>query len=174
VTDERMSLYFMTIPEAVQLIIRAGSLHPLGDGSNSAGAAGPEILVLDMGEPVRIIDLARAMIELSGLDARQDIEIEIVGRRPGEKLHEELFNVYERPQPTPAEKIMLAQRSPLPRATVESWFEEIALLVATGDAAAVTSRVFECAGACAELVSDRSGLPPTAPAPAGAILSETP
>ncbi len=67
-----------------------------------------------MGEPVRILDLARAMIELSGLDPDRDIDIEIVGRRPGEKLHEELFNAYERPQPTTsAEKILLAEREPL-------------------------------------------------------------
>ena len=69
--------------------------------------------MLDMGEPVRIIDLARAMIELSGLDPDRDIEVEVVGRRPGEKLHEELFNSYERAQPTSAEKILLAEREPL-------------------------------------------------------------
>ena len=74
VTDERMTRYFMTIPEAVQLIIRSGSLATDGD-------RGAEVFVLDMGEPVRIVDLARAMIELSGLDPDRDIAIEIVGRR---------------------------------------------------------------------------------------------
>src|SRR3954449_3904809 len=91
VTDDRMTRFFMTIPEAVQLIIRAGSL---GDGG--------EVFVLDMGEPVNIRDLATAMIELSGLVPGKDIEIEVIGRRPGEKLHEQLFNPDERPQPTPA------------------------------------------------------------------------
>ncbi|HZL55029.1 MAG TPA: nucleoside-diphosphate sugar epimerase/dehydratase, partial [Solirubrobacteraceae bacterium] len=93
VTDERMTRYFMTIPEAVQLIIRSGSLgeEPTRSSRNAA-----EVYVLDMGEPVRIVELARAMIELSGLDPDRDIEIEIIGRRGGEKLHEELFNPYER------------------------------------------------------------------------------
>ncbi len=93
VTDERMTRYFMTIPEAVQLIIRSGSLV-------CAEGAGAEVFVLDMGEPVRIVELARAMIDLSGLDPERDIEIEIVGRRAGEKLNEELFNDYERALPT--------------------------------------------------------------------------
>ena len=97
VTDERMTRYFMTIPEAVQLVIRAGSL---GEGG--------ELFVLQMGEPVSIMQLARDMIELSGLAPGRDIAIEVVGRRPGEKLHEDLFNPYERPKPTPADKITLA------------------------------------------------------------------
>src|SRR5207302_3070316 len=104
VTDERMTRYFMTIPEAVQLIIRTGSLageppaHYTPEGllerapnGRRRARAGAEVFVLDMGEPVRIVDLARAMVELSGLDPDRDIEIEIVGRRPGEKLSEELF-----------------------------------------------------------------------------------
>ena len=132
VTDERMTRYFMTIPEAVQLIIRAGSL-----------AAGSEVFVLDMGEPVRIVDLARAMIELSGLEPGRDIDIEIVGRRIGEKLHEELFNRYERCCVTAAEKILLAERRPLDAATVEAMFEEINLLVLEGDAAGLAAKVSE-------------------------------
>ena len=69
--------------------------------------------MLEMGEPVKIIDLARNMIRIAGLEPEVDVGIEIVGRRPGEKLHEELFNPGERPQPTPAEKIVSAVRSPL-------------------------------------------------------------
>src|SRR5436309_7169441 len=88
VTDRRMTRYFMTIPEAVQLIIRSGSL-----------GRGGEVFVLDMGEPVPIMQLARAMIELSGLRPDEDIAIEVVGRRPGEKLSEALCNPYERLQP---------------------------------------------------------------------------
>jgi FlaA1/EpsC-like NDP-sugar epimerase len=165
VTDERMARYFMTIPEAVQLIIRAGSLNPFPGEQPSRHGIGPaEVLVLDMGEAVRIIDLARAMIELSGLDADQDVEIEIVGRRPGEKLREELFNTHERPQPTPAEKILLAQREPLPAEVVESWFAEIEHLIQEGDAATLTTRVFECASACntlanPPLLDSASGIP---------------
>jgi FlaA1/EpsC-like NDP-sugar epimerase len=135
VTDDRMTRYFMTIPEAVQLIIRAGSL----DSGQAAGTA--EVLVLDMGEPVRIVELARAMIELSGLDPDRDIEIEITGRRQGEKLHEELFNAYERPRPTATEKILLAERDPLAPEAVEAMFAEINLLVLEGDAAGLAAKV---------------------------------
>jgi FlaA1/EpsC-like NDP-sugar epimerase len=136
VTDERMTRYFMTIPEAVQLIIRSGSL---GEGG--------EIFVLDMGEPVAIMQLARDMIELSGLKPDQDIAIEVVGRRPGEKLHEELFNPHERPQPTPAEKIHRAERDVLDAAAVDEMFDEIGLLVLEGDAAALARKVGELSGA---------------------------
>jgi FlaA1/EpsC-like NDP-sugar epimerase len=134
VTDERMTRYFMTIPEAVQLIIRSGSLI-------CADAGGAEVFVLDMGEPVRIVELARAMIDLSGLDPERDIEIEIVGRRAGEKLSEELFNDYEHALPTPAEKISLADRPPLGAEVVESMFAEIGLLVLEGDAAGLAAKV---------------------------------
>ena len=97
--------------------------------------------MLDMGEPVRIVDLARAMIELSGLDPERDIDIEIVGRRPGEKLGEELFNSYERPMPTAAEKILRAEREPLGAEQVEAMFAEIGLLVLEGDAAGLAAKV---------------------------------
>jgi FlaA1/EpsC-like NDP-sugar epimerase len=140
VTDPRMTRYFMTIPEAVQLIIRSGSL---GEGG--------EIFVLEMGEPVSIMQLARDMIELSGLVPDRDIAIEVVGRRPGEKLHEELFNHYERPQPTPAEKIMLAEREPMDPGAVEAMFDEISLLVLEGDAAGLAAKV-------SELSAERPGI----------------
>jgi FlaA1/EpsC-like NDP-sugar epimerase len=142
VTDERMTRYFMTIPEAVQLIIRSGSL---ASGGPSAGGA--EVFVLEMGEPVRIVELARAMIDLSGLDPDRDVDIEIVGRRAGEKLHEELFNSYERPRPTSAEKIMLAEREPMAVQDVESMFAEIGLLVLEGDAAGLAAKVSELSAA---------------------------
>ncbi|HTB70534.1 MAG TPA: nucleoside-diphosphate sugar epimerase/dehydratase [Solirubrobacteraceae bacterium] len=158
VTDERMTRYFMTIPEAVQLIIRSGALAREGreqtssngtpSGVDVAGAASAtptcaEVFVLDMGEPVRILDLARAMIELSGLDPERDIEIEVVGRRAGEKLHEELYNSYERARPTSAEKILRAEREPLGAEAVESMFAEIGLLVLEGDAAGLAAKVSE-------------------------------
>ncbi|CAB4343853.1 unannotated protein [freshwater metagenome] len=130
VTDDRMTRYFMTIPEAVQLIIRSGSL-----------GKGGEIFVLEMGEPVSIIGLARDMIELSGLEPDRDIAIEVIGRRPGEKLHEELFNPHERPQPTPAEKIVHASRKPRDSGEIAGWFAEIQLLTESGDAAALAAKV---------------------------------
>jgi FlaA1/EpsC-like NDP-sugar epimerase len=130
ITDRRMKRYFMTIPEAVQLIIRAGSL----------GGAG-EVFVLEMGEPVSIEQLARDMIELSGLRPDVDIAIEEVGPRPGEKLHEDLFNPNELKQPTPAEKIMLAERERVDPAAADAIFDEIALLVLEGDAAGLAAHV---------------------------------
>ncbi|HYM45774.1 MAG TPA: nucleoside-diphosphate sugar epimerase/dehydratase [Solirubrobacteraceae bacterium] len=156
ITDERMTRYFMTIPEAVHLIIQSGSL---ACGEGSGGIAGAdldgksrgrgaipeppraEVFVLDMGEPVRIVELARAMIELSGLHPDGDIDIEVVGRRAGEKLNEELFNDYERALPTPAEKILLAERAPLQAEAVEAMFAEIGLLVLEGDAAGLAAKV---------------------------------
>lgn len=146
VTDERMTRYFMTIPEAVQLIIRSGSL---GEGG--------EIFVLDMGEPVPILQLARDMIELSGLSPDEDIAIEIIGRRPGEKLHEELFNPDERPQPTPAERIRVAARETRDPDVVAGWFDEIALLALESDAAGLAAKV-------AELTEVSSGSRSAAPA----------
>jgi FlaA1/EpsC-like NDP-sugar epimerase len=143
VTDPRMTRYFMTIPEAVQLIIRAGSLEVGSDPGGPTSA----LYVLDMGEPVPIMDLAEQMIRLSGLEPEQDIAIEVVGRRAGEKLHEELFNPYERPQPTPAEKILLAGCAPSDPEWVERAFTEVNLLVLEDDAAALAAKVSELAGA---------------------------
>ncbi len=138
VTDSRMTRYFMTIPEAVQLIIRSGEL-----------ATGGEVFVLEMGDPVKIIDLAANMIRLAGYEPDVDIAIEIVGRRPGEKIHEELFNPGERPQPTPAEKIVYAIQPPLDPEWVESAFARIEALVYGGDAAGL-------AGSVAELSTERA------------------
>ena len=135
VTDPRMQRYFMTIPEAVQLIIRSGSL------SDRSG----EVFVLEMGDPVGILDLARDMIRLSGLEPDKDIAIEVVGAKPGEKFHEELFNPYERPQPTPAEKIVRAERTRLDPDWVERTFGEINLFVLEGDAAGLAAKVAELA-----------------------------
>jgi FlaA1/EpsC-like NDP-sugar epimerase len=132
VTDEAMTRYFMTIPEAVQLIIRSGDL-----------TTGSQVFVLEMGDPVKIVDLARNMIRLSGKEPDVDIAVEIVGRRPGEKIHEELFDPGERPQPTPAEKIVAAVRPRLDPEWVEGAFARIEELVYNGDAAALASAVAE-------------------------------
>ena len=101
VTHPDMTRYFMTIPEAVQLVIKAGDL----------GAESGEVFVLEMGEPVRIVDLARNMIHLAGYEPDVDIAIEFTGPRRGEKIHEELFNPDERSQPTSAERIVRAVRA---------------------------------------------------------------
>jgi FlaA1/EpsC-like NDP-sugar epimerase len=137
VTDERMKRYFMTIPESVQLIIRAGSL----------GETSGEIFVLEMGEPIGILELAKTMIRLSGLEPERDIAIEEVGARPGEKFHEELFNPSEHPQPTPAQRIVRASHDWLDPAWVERTFAEINLLVLEGDAAALAKHVSDLSDA---------------------------
>ncbi len=101
VTHPDMIRYFMLIPEAAQLVIQAGTM-----------GRGGEIFVLDMGEPVRIMDLAQDMIRLSGLRVGDDIEVEVSGLRPGEKLFEELYSDRELHQPTRHSKIMVANGAP--------------------------------------------------------------
>ena len=96
VTHPEASRYFMTIPEAAELVLMAGAM---GEGG--------EIFLLQMGQPVRIVDLATNMIELSGLKPDEDIKIVFTGLRPGEKLHEELKGENETALPTPNEKIMV-------------------------------------------------------------------
>jgi len=135
VTDPEMTRFFMTIPEAVQLVIKSGSL-----------ANGGEVYALEMGAPVGIMDLAKDMIRFSGLEPDRDIAIEIIGRRPGEKLHEQLFNAYERSEPTPAEKILRAARPAVDPAWVEYVFDKVGMLVAEGDAAGLAAAVAELAG----------------------------
>jgi len=98
ITDPNMTRYFMTIPEAVQLVIQAGAL-----------CTGGEIFVLDMGEPVKIINLAKEMIKLSGLEEGKDIEIKVIGKRPGEKIHEKLFFDIENLEPTSHKKIFISK-----------------------------------------------------------------
>jgi FlaA1/EpsC-like NDP-sugar epimerase len=156
VTDERMTRYFMTIPEAVQLIIRSGSLGGKQEGRAGIRSPRAEVFVLDMGDPVRIVELARAMIELSGLDPDRDIDIEIIGAHAGEKLQEQLFNPYERPRQTVAEKILLAEREPLAVARVEEMFAEIGLLVLEGDAAGLAAKVSELSAARSSPETDAS------------------
>lgn len=98
VTHPDITRYFMTIPEACQLVIEAGTM-----------GQGGEIFVFDMGKPVKIADLARKMILLAGKDPERDIEVVYTGLRPGEKLYEELLNNAENTKPTYHEKIMIAQ-----------------------------------------------------------------
>jgi FlaA1/EpsC-like NDP-sugar epimerase len=103
VTHPEMRRYFMTIPEAVQLVLQAGAI-----------GKGGEVFVLDMGEPVRIVDLATDLIRLSGLEVGADIEIRVTGTRPGEKLYEELFFDSENALATDHPKVLRAKNGALP------------------------------------------------------------
>jgi FlaA1/EpsC-like NDP-sugar epimerase len=148
ITDPEMTRYFMTIPEAVQLIINAADLVPLPPRGGPVKADAAEqpaprsrTFVLEMGDPVKIVDLARNMIRLSGKEPDVDIAIEVIGRRPGEKIHEDLFETGERPQPTPAERIVAAVRPRLDPDWVETAFARIEDLVFNGDASALADAV---------------------------------
>src|SRR5262249_32362246 len=103
ITHPEMRRYFMTIPEAAQLVLQAAAL-----------GQGGEIFVLDMGEPVRILDLAHDLVRLSGLEVGRDIEVIYTGARPGEKLYEELFFGPEVATPTGHPKVLRSKRLPLP------------------------------------------------------------
>lgn len=126
-THSDVTRYFMSIPEAAQLVLQAGAM---GEGG--------EVFVLDMGEPVRIADLARRMVELSGLRVRDadnpqgDIELVLTGLRPGEKLYEELL-IGDNPQPTQHAKIMKAHEAFVPWETMEDWLEDLAVAMQAND-----------------------------------------
>jgi FlaA1/EpsC-like NDP-sugar epimerase len=138
VTDAEMTRYFMTIPEAVQLVIRSGDL----------GGASGEVFVLEMGEPVKIVDLAHNMIRLAGYEPEVDIAVEFVGARPGEKLHEELFNSDERPQPTASDRIVRAVRhAPLDPEWVKGTLERLDVLIRGGDESQLAERTIELVSA---------------------------
>jgi FlaA1/EpsC-like NDP-sugar epimerase len=113
VTHPEVSRFFMTVREAVELVLEASATAPdEGGGAQGGGAAGGaargKIFVLDMGEPVRIVDLARQMIRLAGLRPERDIRISYIGLRAGEKLHEALFHAAESPVPTKNPALRLA------------------------------------------------------------------
>jgi FlaA1/EpsC-like NDP-sugar epimerase len=122
VTHPEMTRYFMTIPEAVSLVVQAGAIGGRG-----------QVFVLDMGDPVKIIDLARNMIRLSGHEPDRDIAIKIVGVRPGEKLHEELWGEDEQVSETGQAKILRVSRSPVDAAWLEEELVELERLVEAGE-----------------------------------------
>jgi FlaA1/EpsC-like NDP-sugar epimerase len=127
VTDPEMTRFFMTIPEAVQLVLQAAVL-----------GRGGETFVLDMGEPVRIVDLARDLINLSGLEVGRDIDIAFTGLRPGEKLYEELFADGEDYQRTAHQKIFIASNaSRLAPNGLEQSTDELIVAATHGDEAAI-------------------------------------
>jgi FlaA1/EpsC-like NDP-sugar epimerase len=130
VTHPDMTRYFMTIPEAVQLIIQAGAIGESGD-----------VYVLDMGTPVKIIELARNMIRLSGKEPERDIAIEFIGVRPGEKLHEELWGDGENAVPTSHPKILRCATQPVDPHWLEEELAELERLVEAGEPVEVVNRL---------------------------------
>jgi FlaA1/EpsC-like NDP-sugar epimerase len=136
-THEEITRYFMTIPEAAQLVIQAGAMSTGGD-----------VFVLDMGEPVRIADLAQRMVELSGLSLRNtanpegDIEITVTGLRPGEKLYEELL-IGDNPKPTLHTRIMKAHEEFLPWDVLQARLDALQICMQANDVPAIRGMLQE-------------------------------
>ena len=130
VTHKEMTRYFMTIPEAVSLIVQAGAIGGRG-----------HVYVLDMGEPVSIYELAENMIRLSGKVPERDIAIRITGVRPGEKLHEVLWNDDESAEPTAHPKILAASQASIEPAWLEGELRELGRLVEEGETLELVSRM---------------------------------
>jgi FlaA1/EpsC-like NDP-sugar epimerase len=132
VTHPEMTRFFMTIPEAVSLVVQAGGIGGRG-----------QVFVLDMGEPVKIVDLARNMIRLSG-HAEGEIPIAFVGARPGEKLHEELWSDDEAVAPTPTHpKILRTSRPPIDDVWLDERLRELERLVREGDTLEAVAKLGE-------------------------------
>lgn len=158
ITHPDITRYFMTIPEAVWLILDAAAIGSPGS-----------LLVLDMGEPVRIVDLANDLIRLSGRDP-ESVPIEFTGLRPGEKLHEELFYATERVRPTESAKVMLAA----PQAVVDDLLDRVALLVALADGdhdRSLRDELFDLTKTLDALAVGRSAVPERIPARASEVPS---
>jgi len=130
VTHPEICRYFMTIPEACQLILEAGMM---GNGG--------EIFIFDMGDPVKIIDLAKRMVILSGLKPGKDIHIVFTGLRPGEKIKEELLNAKEKTMPTHHPKIMIGKVREYPFEVVSKETQELVDLLAEGDDKCLVSKI---------------------------------
>ena len=130
VTHPAMTRFFMTIPEAVSLVVQAAAI----------GGAG-HVYVLDMGSAIKIVDLARDMIRLSGKEPDRDIAIEFIGARPGEKLHEELWSEDELVEPSPHLKIMRVTRPPVDAQWLDEELAELEHLVELGDTLEAVSRL---------------------------------
>ena len=132
VTHPDMERYFMTIPEAVQLIVQAGALGRSGD-----------VFVLDMGEPVKIVDLAHNMIRLSGKEPERDVRIEFIGVRPGEKLKEDLWGDGESSTTTSHPKILRVASAPIDPSWLDDEVAELERLVDAGETVEVVARLAE-------------------------------
>ena len=130
VTHPEMTRFFMTIPEAVSLVVQAGGI----------GASG-QVFVLDMGEPVRIVDLAEKMIRLSGKEPHRDVAIDFIGARAGEKLHEQLWSDEERVEQTQLPKLLAITAAAVDGAWLDDELSELERLVEAGETLEVVSRL---------------------------------
>ena len=130
VTHPEMTRYFMTIPEAAQLIVQAGAIGESG-----------EIYVLDMGTPIRIVDLANNMIRLSGKEPDRDIEVQFIGIRPGEKVHEDLWGDGERAVATSHQKILRCSCRPVDPSWLEDEIAELERLAISGEPVELVARL---------------------------------
>jgi FlaA1/EpsC-like NDP-sugar epimerase len=131
ITHPEITRFFMTIPEAVSLVLQSFAVGKHGD-----------VLVLDMGDPIRIVDLARTLIGLSG-KSEEEIDIVFTGLRPGEKLFEELFYSNEKPKRTLNEKVMRTQRQIISWPKLIRQLEDLRVLISAGSDASIRSKVQE-------------------------------
>jgi O-antigen biosynthesis protein WbqV len=163
VTDPAVTRYFMTTREAVELVLQATALGHHEGGMIGPGSERGRIFVLDMGDPVRIDELARQMIRLAGLQPEEDIRIVYTGLRPGEKLHEELFHEMENAIPTSAPGILLAAPRIVSHLAIVPALDALAVASTQRDAE-------RCAELIHELVPEYEGhVPSAAPDPARAV-----
>jgi len=130
VTHPEARRYFMTASEAVQLVLQASTM-----------GKGNEIFVLDMGEPVKIVDLAKGLIKLSGLEPEKDVQITYTGLRPGEKLFEELKLEAEGMKPTSHEKIWVLEGGSVNIDQVDDWLRELSLLAESRNLAGLIAKL---------------------------------
>ncbi|MDC3345940.1 polysaccharide biosynthesis protein [Schleiferiaceae bacterium] len=130
VTHEEITRYFMTIPEACNLVLEAGAM-----------GQGGEVFVFDMGEPVKILDMATKMVKLSGLELNKDISIEITGLRPGEKLYEELLASSENTMPTHHPKIMVAKVAAYSNKAIKEHLDILTEIMIDGDVVGMVRKV---------------------------------
>jgi FlaA1/EpsC-like NDP-sugar epimerase len=145
VTHPEMTRFFMTIPEAVQLIVQAGAIGGRG-----------QVYVLDMGEPVRIVDLAERMIRLSGKEPGKDVAIEFIGPAPGEKLHEELVGDGELVSSSPYPKIDLITQPPVDARWLDGELARLERLVGEGDTLELVGSLSRLVGASSRSATAQS------------------
>jgi FlaA1/EpsC-like NDP-sugar epimerase len=132
VTHPEMTRYFMTVPESVLLVLQASAYGENGD-----------LFVLDMGKPVRIVDLAEDLIRLSGREPHAEIPIIFTGVRPGEKLHEELIGEHEETSPTRDKQLLRIRGNHLDTSALEDAIRDLATLAVRGDAELIVAKLQE-------------------------------